>query len=201
MKAVDRSARWISRAVLVFALGLSGCGEDAAAGAACVSDDACADGFCLAGACRDPGGDEDGDGVDNASERERGLDALKFDTDLDGTGDGVEGGGPGASDCDGDAKEDGLEASTRDADADAVPDQFDPDDQERHCGAGTVPRLGERTSVDDSACAEGQSVEVPPERPDGQTCLVYCCAPQPQCEPECEVGSACELVDGVPTCS
>src|SRR6478752_6599892 len=59
-------------------------------GASCDDDGACASGFCFDGACLDPEGDEDDDGLQNRLEVLLATNPLSADSDDDGVRDGEE---------------------------------------------------------------------------------------------------------------
>ena len=183
---------------LLLVLSASACGSsDGAIGSACLSDAICESGFCLEDACADPRADADGDGLANAEEVDRGLSPLRADTDRDGTQDGDE----PESDCDGDGIANALESARRDADADGVPDQYDPydpDDHSPYCPPRTELRLSPvATPGGDGSPLCGADPGPPPGLLDAGQCVELCCAPRPTCagDGECAAGVPC--LDGV----
>lgn len=141
-------------------------------GEACEGDGECRSGFCWAG-CRDPGADDDGDGLANLRERELGLSAIHADSDGDGILDSDE-----LGDHDGDGRLDALESRVGDDDGDCLPDELDPSDEAvpleelaRHCrqdgvcaGAGVTARCEGRLVCDYGAVS---GFEVDETRCDG----------------------------------
>ncbi|PKN59283.1 MAG: hypothetical protein CVU56_01070 [Deltaproteobacteria bacterium HGW-Deltaproteobacteria-14] len=112
---------------------LAACPDDAKLpiGSSCSSDGSCASGYCIAGLCLDPNGDEDGDGLTNAIEGALGTDPMNADTDGDGISDYdevVNANSP--RDTDGDGKSDAIESVLNDADQDCIVDQLDAKDDE-----------------------------------------------------------------------
>ncbi len=100
-------------------------------GALCEASEQCESGLCYAGACLDPEGDADGDGLASGLELSLGLDPLDADSDGDAKPDGVEV-GPDTTrplDSDGDGKIDARESASADVDQDCIPDERDPADQ------------------------------------------------------------------------
>lgn len=98
-------------------------------GSTCEFSTECASGLCLDGACVDPAGDPDNDGLTNAVEGSLGSDSTLADSDGDMIADPDElGDGLELVDTDGDGRPDIIESAVGDADADCVTDQYDNDD-------------------------------------------------------------------------
>jgi len=120
-------SRWSVPLVALFMLAraVAACGGDAprGLGEACGSDGACTSNFCDE-TCRDPLADDDDDSVDNRTERARGSDPSRQDSDGDGLLDGVE----GDRDSDHDGLLDVIESALVDADHDCLPAQLDVDE-------------------------------------------------------------------------
>ncbi|MCC6623099.1 MAG: hypothetical protein IT385_17710 [Deltaproteobacteria bacterium] len=114
-------------ALAVIAALATACADDGGAelelGRACAADASCASRFCD-GVCREAGGDDDGDGVDNRDERARGTDPDHGDSDRDGLPDALE----GVADADDDGRIDARESAMIDADRDCLPAQLDADE-------------------------------------------------------------------------
>lgn len=116
---------------VALALSLTGCGDDARrpVGASCVAAAQCETNICGGGACLEPAGDLDGDGLINAIEAALGTDPANPDTDGDGVDDLEEVGDPASpNDADEDGKIDAIESVVLDCDEDGLVDQEDPDD-------------------------------------------------------------------------
>ncbi|MFO0749167.1 MAG: MopE-related protein, partial [Myxococcota bacterium] len=140
---------WTSVAALAALMGLAACSDAARleAGAPCGGDGACASGFCDR-VCREASGDDDGDGLDNATERGLGSDPDGLDSDRDGIVDALEATG----DADQDGRPDIVESALVDADRDCLPAQLDPDEASpEQDGAVLARALCRRAGV----CAEG----------------------------------------------
>ncbi len=128
----------MARGPLLLALLLAGCAADDARkkGATCNTEAPCDSGFCYAGTCLDPAGDDDNDGLTNEVEAFLlGTDPTSADTDGDGITDLNEVGPDidDPDDSDGDhvpgqepPSHDAVESTVEDSDGDCVPDQFDP---------------------------------------------------------------------------
>lgn len=98
-------------------------------GASCQSAGQCETTICGGGVCLSPSGDEDGDGLINATEAALGTDPANADTDGDGLDDATEVGDPTTpADEDLDGKIDAIESLVNDCDEDGLVDQQDPDD-------------------------------------------------------------------------
>ncbi len=113
---------------LVAALGLAGCAAaKEPAGSPCRASSECGTGLCSVNLCLVPGRDEDGDGLDNATEHALHSNPLSADTDNDGKPDGAEVGTDLAHpvDTDGDGLADVLESAVADADRDCLADEVD----------------------------------------------------------------------------
>lgn len=121
---VLRSA-WL--AVLV---GLAGCDHVIVNGGPCTASVQCQSNLCYLNVCREPVGDDDGDGLDNGREHLLGSHPGRTDSDGDGKPDGAEAtpSAAGVLDSDGDGKPDLIESAIADADADCVADERDSDD-------------------------------------------------------------------------
>ena len=169
----------LAAAVAAGQLASSGCGDIAVPdGSTCSNDGQCASGFCYAALCLDPAADDDGDGLDNAQERDLKSDPHAADTDGDGVADGLEVGlnfGPGsaAQDSDGDGVPDVLESLANDADGDCVVDQYDADDHSPLADPIALAALACRTR---GVCGGGAvSATCVSEVVDGQTVATTSC--------------------------
>lgn len=117
-------------------------------GATCDDAAQCSSGLCLGGLCVDPAGDDDRDGLTNATESQLGSNPGLGDTDGDGIADPDElGAGLALTDTDGDGKPDILESAIADADGDCITDQFDRNDAQADLDVSPMiavvcPRVG-----------------------------------------------------------
>lgn len=136
--------------VLLCALALVACSDASKRplGASCELAGECTSGLCLEGACVDPAGDLDSDGLTNGIEGELGSDSSLADSDGDSVSDPDElGNGLELIDSDGDGKPDIVESASGDADADCITDQYDsndatPSDDVTPMVAAVCPTLG-----------------------------------------------------------
>ena len=147
--SVRRRAR-LAAAVSLAVLALSvGCADDAARpeGASCLAGPQCQSGVCYSGRCREPLADDDGDGLDNATERALRSDPDRADSDGDGVEDAFEVGADPAHpfDGDGDGQADVLESSLADRDADCLVDALDPQDADPEGDLAVVARVACRS--------------------------------------------------------
>ncbi len=118
-------------ALLLLALVAVGCTAKSI-GDACLASDECDSGLCYANLCLDPAGDEDKDGLDNATEHRLRSHPKAVDTDKDGKLDGDElGTDPdNPTDTDGDGIPDLVESLNADSDGDCLPDELDDNDEQ-----------------------------------------------------------------------
>jgi len=113
------------------ALSLGACDSDArgVAGDSCSTQAQCQTGLCGGGLCLVPEGDDDGDGLTNATEVALGTNPLDVDTDGDGLDDLLEVVDIAQpADEDGDGAIDAVESVIDDCDEDGLVDQRDADD-------------------------------------------------------------------------
>ena len=138
-------ARWQWWAAIAL-IALVGCDGGRPAGGACISSPQCESNLCYANFCLVPGGDDDNDGLTNASEHRIGSHPRLADSDGDGKPDGAEVGGAPTKplDRDGDGLPDLLESALADADIDCLADEVD---------AHNSVALGDSTELAALACS------------------------------------------------
>ena len=128
MHAQPQAVRALWTIALIAVCAVAGCTADkSAAGAPCRASSECGTGLCYVNVCLVPGRDEDGDGLDNATEHALGSNPLAADTDNDGKPDGAEVGPDLAHPLNGDddALADVLESAVADVDRDCLADEVD----------------------------------------------------------------------------